>query len=618
MGSLRRGLIVSSAAVVALLAGAAQATAGAPSFGGGLRQAQTDSPAAAAFAPGQVIVQFRAGVSAVARREAFGARGAEVVRTFGEPGLALVRLRSGTSVPRAVAAFERDSNVAFAEPNYVYRVAQVFPNDPQFSELWGLHASDDRDIDAPEAWQTQTGSAGVVVAVIDSGVAYGHPDLSANIWANDDPPGGGDNDGNGLVDDTNGWDFVQEDNTPVDYFGHGTHVAGTIGAKGDNATGITGVSWQVQIMPVRAGNAVGTLRSSNVLAGIEYACTEGADIVNGSFGGSGKSLAIGNAIKGCSGTLFVFSAGNDRKNLNGNTKATNAYPCELHRPAPHGVGARNLVCVAATNRSDDLAGFSNRGSSAVHLGAPGVSVLSTQPEWSSVAFADGFESDFADWTQAGGTGAWQRTMERAQSGSWSMTDSPGGRYPNNATITIRNLPAADLTGRVGCRVGFGLAIEILDFSGNRLFDWFDVVGSESPTGPWQDDGLAYFGDTNGEFEAVHDTLSFLDGSATAYVRFLVRSDASLRFDGAHVDDVSIECLTAAGEEYERFGGTSMASPHVAGVAALLLAEEPTLTARQLKSALLRGVDRRAGLRDRVSTGGRLNADKSLAIVEGPA
>ena len=210
----------------------------------------------AEFVQGQVIVQFRGGASVASRARALSARNAYVMRPLGQQGLALVRLRDSASVRAAVASLERDPSVAFAEPNYLYRVSGP-PDDPDFDLLWGLHNAGDHDIDAPEAWDTQTGSAEVVVAVIDSGVAYDHPELNDNIWTNDDPPNGVDDDGNGKIDDTRGWDFIQNDNTPLDFNGHGTHVAGTIGAEGNNGADIAGVNWDVSIMPVRAANALG-------------------------------------------------------------------------------------------------------------------------------------------------------------------------------------------------------------------------------------------------------------------------------------------------------------------------------------------------------------------------
>ena len=137
----------------------------------------------------------------------------------------------------------------------------------------------------------------MIVAVIDSGVAYDHPDLNGNIWVNNDPPGGGDDDGNGFANDTNGWDFVQNDNTPLDYNGHGTHVAGTIGAEGNNATRHRGRELE---RPDHAGAGGRCLRqpheNADLVAAINYACANGANIVNGSFGGPGRSSAISNAI----------------------------------------------------------------------------------------------------------------------------------------------------------------------------------------------------------------------------------------------------------------------------------------------------------------------------------
>ena len=565
------------------------------------------------FVPGQVIVQFRSDASATSRARALSARGASSVRSLARPGLTLVRLRGDASVRAAVAAFERDPSVEFAEPNYLYQVLGP-PNDPDFDELWGLHNPvGDHDIDAPEAWDKQTGSATVVVAVIDSGVAYDHPELNDNIWTNDDPPNGLDDDGNGKLDDTRGWDFIQNDNTPLDFNGHGTHVAGTIGAEGNNGADIAGVNWDVSIMPVRAGNAYGSLPGSAILNAIKYACAERADIVNGSFGGAGKSTALANAIKSnaCKNTLFVFAAGNDGHVLNNNTAATNTYPCEYWRAAPHGFGATNLVCVAATNMNDALASFSNRGKSAVHLAAPGVDIYSSVPQWSSV-FSDDLEANFNNWTGAGGTAAWQRTSELSDSGSFSMTDSPGGLYPNSADITIRNMAALNLTNRSGCAVAFNVELLIRDVSGSTAFDYLAVEGATSSGGPWQNDGV-YAGTTNGDFLSGFDDMSRLDGQATAYVRFRLHSSGSIRDGGAHVDDVVVECLTTNGEEYAVFDGSSMASPHVAGVAALLLAQEPAMTPQQLKNAILKGVDKKTGLANHVLAGGRLNANNSLRI-----
>src|SRR5215210_562676 len=206
------------------------------------------SPAAPQdFVPGELIVRFRASAAAADRAETLARRRAAVRSQLHVRGTQLVRLQQGDSVPAAAAALQRDPNVLYAEPNRVYRLQRT-PNDPMFSSLWGL-----AQIQAPAAWDTTTGSASVVVAVVDTGIAAAHPDLSANLWSN---PGevadGDDDDGNGIVDDVYGYDAYEDDGTPQDDDGHGTHVAGTIGAQGDNGTGVTGVNWDVSVMAVRA------------------------------------------------------------------------------------------------------------------------------------------------------------------------------------------------------------------------------------------------------------------------------------------------------------------------------------------------------------------------------
>ena len=573
-----------------------------------------------AFVPGELVVQFREGVSVASRRDALTLSDARLAGSLGSPGLTLIRLPEGASVRASAARLARDPRVVLAEPNYLYGLTQIIPNDLRFAELWGLNDGADHDIDAPEAWDIQQGSSDIVVAVIDSGIAYDHPDLAGNMWVNPlDPPGGGDDDGNGYVDDVHGADFVNEDAVPLDHNGHGTHVAGTIGAEGNNARGVTGVNWDVSLMALRAANGKGSLAASNIMQAVNYACEHDVQIVNGSFGGQGKSQALANRIKSvdCRDTLFVFAAGNDGQNLNGNAGVNNAYPCEYHRPAPHGFSVQNIICVAATTRSDAIASFSNRGTSAVHLAAPGgngngTDILSTWPEYSTVWGPDGIEAagTWGDPINLGNPAApdWNRTTLVASSGSFSLTDSPGGNYVNNALTTIRNMNVINLAGRFGCLLEYDLRLET-----EPGFDFFGIFGGTT-TFANEEEVDAFSGSTGGTFvQMVEGNLTSFDGEPEVYIRFFMDTDGSERRDGAYVDNVLVKCVAANGEGYKEIPGTSMATPHVASVAALLLAQEPTQSTARLKNAILKGVDRKPNLVDHVSTGGRLNADSSLAI-----
>ena len=272
--------------------------------------------------------------------------------------------------------------VSYVEPDFVIAPAAI-PNDPSFGSLWGLNNSGqsggviDADIDAPEAWDTTTGSRSVVIAVIDTGVDYTHRDLAANAWRN---PGeiagdGLDNDGNGFADDVFGWDFANRDANPMDDNGHGTHVAGTIGAVGDNGTGVVGVNWQVSIMALKFLSGTGSGSTSGAIGAINYATRMrrdfGVNVVatNNSWGGGGFSASLRDAIEagGRAGILFVAAAGNDGTDNDGTP----------HYPSNYGDDA--VISVAATDRSNRLASFSNFGATSVDVAAPGASITSTLP-----------------------------------------------------------------------------------------------------------------------------------------------------------------------------------------------------------------------------------------------
>ncbi len=271
--------------------------------------------------------------------------------------------------------------VESVEPDYVLRANT---SDPYSAYQWGLENTGqtinsvkgtvDSDINAELAWSITTGSPELIVAVIDTGVEYSHEDLDANIWVNSEEivDNGIDDDGNGYIDDIYGWDFFTGDSDPMDEVGHGTHVAGTICAEGNNGIGVSGVAWQCKIMALRFLGPDGGF-TSDAIAALEYAVYMGVKVSNNSWGGDGDSslyLAIENA--GASGHLFMAAAGNG--NENGDGYDTDSLP---HYPSSYNLD--NIISVAATDNQDQLAGFSNYGLSSVDVGAPGVDIASTYP-----------------------------------------------------------------------------------------------------------------------------------------------------------------------------------------------------------------------------------------------
>src|SRR6266581_2407804 len=334
---------------------------------------------------GELLVKFRAdvneqGAQAILREHTGGGHEAKRFKAPRKVSHAAigrwwhVKLPPGQSGKTVLPRLARHPKVEAAEPNYIVK-AVATPDDPRYPEQWSLNnigqtgGTPGADIDAPEAWDRVTGSSGIVVAVIDTGVDYTHPDLAANIWTNPgEIPGNGiDDDGNGYVDDVHGFDFCNNDNDPMDDHGHGTHVSGTIAAVGNNGIGVAGVNWSAQIMPVKFLGPGGSGYTSDAIRAVLYATDMGARVLNNSWGGGGYSEALRDAVVAAyeANVLFVAAAGNSSNNAD----VVPLYPAAYDVP--------NVISVAATDHYDGLAYFSNYGPNSVHLGAPGVNILST-------------------------------------------------------------------------------------------------------------------------------------------------------------------------------------------------------------------------------------------------
>ena len=350
------------------------------------------------YADDQIIVKLKEGVERFdlpdqIAEEMTPAGRIEREREPGETAsrLEIMRLRSGVSVEEAVMRASADPRVEYAEPDYFVYREDTLPNDPYFRDMWGLSSfgcswctanQPNASISATRAWDITTGGDDLVVAVLDTGVDLKHPDLAANIWINQlEVAGNGvDDDRNGYIDDVNGWNFYDgsgEVFKAANEDDHGTHVAGTIGAEGNNGLGVTGVAWRVKLMSLKfLGGTKGRGSTSDAVEAINYAIDmkkRGVNIrvINASWGGEGYSQSLRNAIAaaGEAGILFVAAAGNDGEDTDGGE----------HYPSGHSSELSNVVSVAAMNSANGLATFSNYGHTTVSVAAPGQAIMSTLP-----------------------------------------------------------------------------------------------------------------------------------------------------------------------------------------------------------------------------------------------
>ena len=311
------------------------------------------------YAPDRVLVSGAVNVADLV------ATGAAVRADMVSPGLARVTLPAGTDVPAAVARMAALPGVRSAQPDYTI-IPALTPSDPRFSSQWAY-----TPVQAAAAWGVTTGTGATIIAVVDTGVDVGHPDLAPNLWRNPgEVPGNGvDDDRDGFVDDINGANFLTNSGTLTDDVGHGTHVAGIAAARGDNGQGGAGVDWHARIMALKFMGPNGGYTSDAVRA-IDYAVAHGARVINNSWGG-GHDPATADAIgrARAAGVIVVNAAGNDGSDID----RTPFYP------AAYSVAFDNVLTVAATNSADRLTSYTNTGLRGVTLGAPGDSIFSTLP-----------------------------------------------------------------------------------------------------------------------------------------------------------------------------------------------------------------------------------------------
>jgi subtilisin family serine protease len=341
-----------------------------------------------AAAADEVLVRYRADATPTERSRVARDHGLTAVRTSPD-GRTQVVIAEGRSPATARRELKEDPRVLAVADNHRRELTDDITNEPKFSELWGLHNTgqtidggtlqtgiQDVDIDGLEALRITKGDSDVIVAVIDDGVDFSHPDLASRAWTNPGEAGplatnGIDDDANGYIDDVHGWDFCNGDNTLSDpnEDGHGTHVAGTIAAS-LNGTGIVGVAPGIKVMGLKFINDSPFCGQDDMaIEAIDYAASFGVPIINASWGGTDESTVLDAAI-GESGALFVAAAGNAGSNMDG--AGQKFYPAASTKP--------NVITVAAIDQRGNLASFSNYGATSVDLSAPGTNVLSSIPD----------------------------------------------------------------------------------------------------------------------------------------------------------------------------------------------------------------------------------------------
>ena len=512
----------------------------------------------------------------------------------------------------------RSPHVEAVEPNYLYELQGRVPNDYYIHDLWGL-----RKIEAERAWEFTTGSQEVVVAVIDSGIDYTHEDLAQNMWRNpwEIPNNSIDDDGNGYVDDVYGiapgYSYFDEElrvSDPMDHDGHGTHVAGIIGAVGNNGKGVVGLNWNVKLLACNAGvPVIGSLPLSSILACYEYIADlkdRGVNIrvINASYGSINYSYIEQIAIEKLrnKGILLVSAAGNSGMNNDNNP----SYPCNYNLD--------NIICVAATDRNDNLAWFSNYGQS-VHVAAPGVDILSTYPftyenfeqdVCSHEIFYDDFESGASNWFFEPPAGL---TENYARSGRYSLTESVDGNYRDDvddAIIVSRKINLSSSSYQKADVKIFGY-FSVRPYLARNDYAILGYVVEEEQIFP------AFFLDYFSTKRDHWNTFSFyvpkdLRKPDFQLFMYLWPYNDGITDDGVYWDDIGICVVTMQTDEYMSMTGTSMATPFVSGLSALIWAKEPHLNYQQVKERILNSVDVLPQLSGKVKTSGRINAYKALA------
>jgi len=617
------------------------------------------------YLTGQVLVKFKAGsmnlgganqslqISNFAQSKGF-----TLEKDMPKGDIALLKTTWGETVEQAINRLKSDSSVEYAQPNYQY-YPRVYSgsNDTSFNKLWGLKnvgqtvdgvtwtAGADIDwLDAITIFSGATASGasstGVLVADLDTGVAYNQPDLINQMWDGADCK---DENGNFLGGCLYGYDYADGDKDPLPTTSsHGTHIAGTIAAQMNNSFGLVGVNPNAKIMAIKT-----SLTSENILLAIQFAAQNGADIINASWGAGASNCsdiynnihdrAIYDAIKAFPG-LFVAAAGNGAVEHDGSTYFD--FPSDFGENTSCWTGLDNVISVAATDPSDNLASFSEYGSGFVDIGAPGVKIYSTIADTTSIS--ESFDSlTFpalpATWQTGGVDNKWNSYDMGDTVWKWVLYADSRLPYSDSAETTMTT-PAIDLTTGTAATINFYAGC---DTPYTASGSWTDYMKAE-----YSSDGVNFSPIVNqytgnelkwdeATIDRVYGRPDDSTGTALAYfweikipdsfrtanfkLKFTWVTDATdNNYRGCMIDDVkALTFSDGSDEKYAYYDGTSMAAPHVVGLASLAWSYRPDLSYLDIKNAILNNGDSLASLSGKTITGKRINAYKTLASLANP-
>ncbi|HED16233.1 MAG TPA: hypothetical protein ENI64_05395 [Gammaproteobacteria bacterium] len=612
---------------VYVLTGAVQANPQAPLH----PAAPTTVDARPTYMANQVLVHFHTELASSQRQQRVTAlSGARMQKAGKLSSFASVQLPSSVSVEQAIQQYSKDPSIKHVQPNYIYHSTMI-PDDSQFSQQWGLQNNGQtinnpiydssnpgvsgRDIDAIEAWDTLSDCSAVIVAVIDTGIEYTHQDLAANMW--DGSAAGFPNHGRDFVGAsvieyvTSHFNNIAPDDDPAPMGGsehHGTHVAAIIGAVGNNALGTAGVCWQVQLMSLRALDSLGAGTTLTISDAIRFAADKGASVINLSLGFSGAfDQVLSDAVDYARNkdVLVIAAAGNSSTNMDAAGSTDKEYPCAYTQD--------NLLCIAAADQAFNRAFFSNYGAISVDIAAPGTNILSA---WGGMFVRD----NFSTWTLGGG---WRQTTNCILTGTdilanpfdWCTNSLPIPTYANNLddqairSFDLSTAAAATLLTKVVIDTEKGSDFFTLntDASGGNPFDGVNDTQVIMETG-------STFKRNAQTYEVAIDSCR----SATCSIGVRLQTDNNdAGNEGVALAYLEIMTLRPGGNVIRLLNGTSMATPHVSGVAALVRAMNPSYSAVDTAAAIMAGGEAAANMASLTVSGKVVNAAGSLLHINPP-